>query len=148
MACGRMGAGYRVITGSGRGRQLPAVSRGPPLSGFLQSGLPERSALPERFWGIAPSAPSDPSDRTDSPVRVIGRTLTLPGSTRPRTGANGLAGGAVQPASRQLVGAFRRRLYDLRREVGQGAGELAQCPAHRDAEHTLAAAQQVDDLFG
>ena len=33
-------------------------------------------------------------------------------------------------------------------EVGDGAGQLAHRAADRDAEHALAALQQVDDLFG
>ena len=35
----------------------------------------------------------------------------------------------------------------LTREVGDGAGQLAHGARHRDAEHTLAALEQIHDLF-
>src|SRR5215213_5715021 len=58
---------------------------------------------------------------------------------------------AVLAAARQLVfgGADRfAPVGPLAREVGDGSGQLPHRAGHRDAEYTLTALQQVDDLLG
>src|SRR5690606_35405574 len=97
-----------------------------------------RSAAARSSWAIAHSrcryAERPRSRRSSSTGRGLG---SADGAPRPAAGQLVLRG-VVDGAA---VGPFHREVLD-------GPADLLHGPAHGDAEHALAAAQQVDDLLG
>src|SRR3954447_11893874 len=108
----------------------------------------------EPMWRAVKEPDGSSSARLGSARSFTGWTVPAAGCAQPSAagggGSRGSNGGAGAAAAGELVvgGVDRAAVDALGGQLGELAGQLAQRAGDGDAEHALAAGEQVDDLLG